>query len=117
MTTGRKTGGRTKGTPNKATAFVRQQAVEGIKAALDAGILPLDVILARMRNETLSNGSRVTDAQFEAAIAAAPYLHAKLSAIAVATDPEGNVAARLTAAIARAQPTLVLQHAALETTS
>jgi hypothetical protein len=31
-----------------------------------------------MRNETLSNGHKVSDEQFAAAVAAAPYIHPKL---------------------------------------
>src|SRR5438270_12596530 len=49
-------------------------------------LLPLDVMLARMRCEPLANGDFVTDEQFEAACAAAPYIHPKLSAVAVKDD-------------------------------
>jgi hypothetical protein len=43
-------------------------------AALEGGISPLDYMLALLRNE-----SNAWDVRFEAAKAAAPYMHAKLS--------------------------------------
>jgi hypothetical protein len=54
---------------------------------LATGLLPLDVILARMRNELLPNGQMVTDQQFQAAVAAAPFLHPRLSAVAYQRPP------------------------------
>jgi hypothetical protein len=54
---------------------------QGIAAALEAGLMPLDVIMSVMRGEPLSNGMVPTERQFGAAIAAAPFLHAKLSAV------------------------------------
>lgn len=69
MARGRKTGGRKKGTRNKATTEAR--------AAAEAnGILPLDYMLAVMRDPEASTGRR--DGM---AMAAAPYLHPKLSAL------------------------------------
>jgi hypothetical protein len=47
-------------------------------------VLPLDIMRARMRNAPL-NGQSVTDEQFAAAVAAAPYIHPRLAAVAVAT--------------------------------
>ena len=41
--------------------------------------MPLDVMLAEMRGEKLPNGTRPTPAQFQAAVAAAPYIHARLA--------------------------------------
>ena|ERR1700690_957819 len=78
----RKGAGRLSGGKNKATLEKEARAAAGVKAALDTGVMPLDVMLYRMR------GTReVSDQQFEAAVAAAPYLHAKLSAVAaVAMD-------------------------------
>jgi hypothetical protein len=86
MPHGRKTGGRQLGTPNKATVERQLRAAHGVAAATQDGLLPLDVILARMRGEPMANGDFVTDDQFQAACAAAPYIHPKLSAVAVKDD-------------------------------
>jgi hypothetical protein len=66
---GERRGGRTKGTPNKATAA---------KAAAIAasGLTPLDYLLNIMRNENASQADRM-----EAAKAAAPYVHPRLAAV------------------------------------
>src|ERR1700751_6080134 len=70
MALGRKTGGRQKGARNRATAEARA-------AAEATGILPLDYMLSVMRDANADPRRR--DAM---AIAAAPYLHPKLSAVA-----------------------------------
>jgi hypothetical protein len=80
MACGQKTGGRQRGTPNKATIEREIRAAHGVHAAVNGGVLPLDILLARMRDEPLPNGEKPTDAQFEAAVAAAPYLHPRLAA-------------------------------------
>ena len=69
MAAGRKTGGRVKGVPNKATAA----KVKEIQAT---GLAPLDYMLAVMR-DTRAEPSR----RDEMAKAAAPYVHPKLAAI------------------------------------
>jgi hypothetical protein len=69
MALGRKTGGRQKGARNCATAEARA-------AAEATGILPLDYMLSVMRDADADPKRR--DAM---AIAAAPYLHPKLSAV------------------------------------
>lgn len=69
MAAGRKTGGRVKGVPNKATAA----KVKEIQAT---GLAPLDYMLAVMR-DTGAEPSR----RDEMAKAAAPYVHPKLAAI------------------------------------
>lgn len=46
---------------------------------MNAGLLPLHVMLARMQNIPLPDGTMATDAQFEAAQAAAPYIHPRLA--------------------------------------
>lgn len=69
MAIGRKTGGRKKGTPNKATAAHRAALKEG-------GLTPLDFMLNRLRDEDAT-----ADDRMEAAKAAAPYLHPRLAAI------------------------------------
>lgn len=62
-----KTGGRKPGTPNRATA--KREAE--IRAS---GLTPLDFMLAILRDE-----AKPDDLRFEAAKAAAPYVHPKLS--------------------------------------
>jgi hypothetical protein len=69
MARGRKTGGRQKGTRNRATAEARA-------AAEASGILPLDYMLGVMRDAGADQKRR--DAM---ATAAAPYLHSKLNAV------------------------------------
>jgi len=69
---GKKTGGRQKGTPNKATA--KRQA-----EIADSGLTPLDYMLNVMRDETAD--ARRRD---EMAKAAAPFVHPRLAPIAEA---------------------------------
>ena len=81
MATGKKTGGRRKGTPNKATsaAAIRAEIVA-------SGEQPLEFMLREMRNPN-------NKLEFRAAMAraAAPYLHPTLSAIAVKQlNPDGS---------------------------
>ena len=61
--------GRKKGEPNKRTA-------EAVAQAEATGIMPVDYLLSVMRDEVNEQRERVA-----AAIAAAPYVHAKLSSI------------------------------------
>jgi hypothetical protein len=89
MAVGRKTGGRQKGTPNKATVERELRAAQGLKAATLDGLLPLDVMMCRMKNEALPNGSSVADDQLAAAIAAAPYIHPKLAAAVFKGEASG----------------------------
>ena len=69
MANGFKTGGRKKGTPNKATA-VRQAEITA------SGLTPLDFMLSVMRDEQADKAARL-----DAAKAAAPYVHPRLAAI------------------------------------
>jgi hypothetical protein len=69
MTRGRKTGGRQKGARNRATEEARA-------AAVATGVLPLDYMLSVMRDPAADHKRR--DAM---AMAAAPYLHSRLTAI------------------------------------
>ncbi len=78
---GERRGGRKKGTPNKATAARLLRARAGIFAAEQSGMMPLDIILTVARGGEAA--ARITDRQFAAAVAAAPFLHARLSAVAV----------------------------------
>lgn len=61
--------GRKKNAPNKRTAEI-QQKVES------TGITPLEYMISIMRNETLEQRERLS-----AAVAAAPYVHAKLTSV------------------------------------
>lgn len=67
---GARTGaGRKPGASTKLNEETRQKALTG-------GISPLDYMLGILRDET-----RDVDARFEAAKAAAPYVHARLAAV------------------------------------
>src|SRR3974377_2076054 len=79
MATGKKTGGRRKGTPNRRTAEMRAEMGA-------SGELPLEFLLRHMRNPENSKAE-----QFAAAKAAAPYVHPQLQAIAHRNlDADGN---------------------------
>ena len=93
MAVGRKTGGRQKGARNRATAEARA-------AAEATGILPLDYMLGVMRDARAEPKRR--DAM---AIAAAPYLHSKLSTVEVKqTEPETSDAPRIEVTFVRPRP-------------
>jgi hypothetical protein len=68
MALGKKTGGREKGSRNKTRAINRAQVAMGLQ--------PIDYMLEIMRDETKPDPIRMN-----AAVAAAPYIHAKLSSI------------------------------------
>lgn len=70
MATGRKTGGRQKGTPNRATAAKAAEVAS-------SGLTPLDYMLNVMRDEDQPFPRRDDMAK-----SAAPYVHAKLAAVA-----------------------------------
>ena len=69
MAAGKKTGGRTKGTPNKATA-AKAAAVQA------SGLTPLEYMLTVLRDEQASPGDRQWAAE-----KAAPYVHPRLAAV------------------------------------
>jgi hypothetical protein len=77
-----KSGGRKKGTPNKATLIRRQELAAG-------GELPLDHMLRIMRDTTVDYARRDAMAK-----AAAPYCHPHLTSVAM-TDPSGQGPATL----------------------
>jgi hypothetical protein len=54
-------------------------------------LLPLDVMPARMRDEALPNGQRVSDEEFEAAVAAAPCLHPRLAATTINANVNAEI--------------------------
>lgn len=77
MAKGQKTGGRQKGTPNRVTAAREAEIAE-------SGLTPLDYMLDVLRSPERSDAER-----FEAAKAAAPYVHPRLSTIE-ASGPNGG---------------------------
>jgi len=66
--------GRKPGQVNERTKKERAIATKGVQQALKRHRTPLEVILARMNGD-----GRITDASFQAAIAAAPYIHPRLA--------------------------------------
>jgi hypothetical protein len=90
MATGRKTGGRRKGTPNKRTT-------EFHAAVVAAGVTPLEYMLKVLRDRNAEWSRRD-----EMAKAAAPYLHPRLAAIEHGNKNELGIADRLAAALKRA---------------
>ena len=83
MAHGFKTGGRKKGTPNKKTLVLRQAA--------EAGITPLDYMLAILRDENVDIARRDDMAK-----AAAPYVHSRLAAVQHSGQVELKRAVELT---------------------
>ena len=84
MAAGRKTGGRAKGVRNRRT--------ENEAAAIAAGITPLAYLLSLLHQE-VPEGADVKERiaidtlRFEAAKAAAPYVHAKLANVEIGNKP------------------------------
>jgi hypothetical protein len=78
---GERRGGRQKGTPNRTTIERRIRTQAGIIAANVTGVTPLDLILMVARGGEAAD--KITDRQLNAAIAAAPYVHPRLAAVAV----------------------------------
>lgn len=71
--------GRKPGSPNKKTA-------ELIKAVAESGVTPLDYMLTVMRNDLGDPRERLN-----AAVSAAPYVHAKLASIEVSGKGGGPI--------------------------
>jgi hypothetical protein len=69
MAAGRKTGGRKKGTPNKATATTAAEIAA-------SGLTPLDFMLDVLRDD-----KRKPEERMDAAKAAAPYVHPRLAPV------------------------------------
>lgn len=93
MALGRKTGGRQKGTRNRATAEARA-------AAEATGILPLDYMLTVMRDPKAEAKRRDP-----MAMAAAPYLHPKLSTVeAKLSVPETSEATHIRVTFVQPRP-------------
>jgi hypothetical protein len=79
-----KTGGRNKGTPNRATARMAAEIAA-------SGLTPLDYMLAVMRDPRASAKRRD-----EMAKAAAPYVHPRLAAL---TNSQGDGPAEITVTV------------------
>ena len=85
--------GRKAGVPNKRTA-------ETVAAVESSGVTPLEYMLAIMRKEidpTMEPAQvlAAVSMRFEAAKAAAPYVHAKLSNIAATVEHSGSLITRI----------------------
>jgi hypothetical protein len=74
-----KTGGRQKGTPNRATAAK-------VKEIAESGLTPLDFMLEVMRDTSQDYAIRM-----DAAKSAAPYVHPKLASVEHKGDPDNPV--------------------------
>jgi hypothetical protein len=79
-----KTGGRQKGVPNKAP-IARAKAIEA------SGLTPLEFMVQCMRNEAMPE-----DFRLDAAKAAAPYVHPKLTSVELKGDPNAPIEHHLT---------------------
>lgn len=75
-------GGARQGAGRKPGAATRFNDEARAKAA-EGGILPLDYLLAVLRDDTKPQEVRI-----DVAKAAAPYMHARLNAVSVAGDPD-----------------------------
>lgn len=82
---GRRLGGR-----NRRTLETMAGVEKAIQATLDRGVLPLEIMMAVARGGVAS--LLITDRQLNAAIAAAPYVHPRLSAVAIKEVPVSSEA-------------------------
>lgn len=85
---GERRGGRQKGTKNKATVLRHQAAQRGITMMQRFRLSPLEVMLTVVDGGPAAD--TITPRQFEAAVAAAPYCHPRLAAVAVMPQPDGD---------------------------
>jgi hypothetical protein len=82
---GQRFGGRQKGQKNKATRLKEQGHAELVEAAAAAGETPLEYMLRVMRT---SSDTRRKDAM---AIAAAPFVHAKMASVEMKAEVDATV--------------------------
>jgi hypothetical protein len=87
MAVGKKTGGRTKGAKNKATLLKEEMISERVKAAQEAGLTPLEFMLAVLRDPANPMADR-----YVAARDAAPYMHPRLTSSTVKVDAKHTIA-------------------------
>jgi hypothetical protein len=88
-------GGKRPGAGRKAgSATVKNREIAD-RLMADGGVSPLEFMLAIMRRESMHEDPKIQIAQetlaFEAAKAAAPYVHPKLASVEVTGDPEKPV--------------------------
>ena len=101
MANGKKTGGRKKGTPNRATAAKAAEIAA-------SGLTPLDFMLVVMRDE-----DRPFPVRLDAAKSAAPYIHPRLAAVEHSGSMDVTVTeAEVDADIARLQAEIAAAAAA-----
>ncbi len=96
MAKGFKTGGRQKGSVNKKT-------LEQMEAVKEAGLTPLEYLLSVMREDIPTNmepadKARLIDRKIDAAKAAAPYVHHKLTSVEMTAEITSNNARDITEA-------------------
>ena len=92
-----RSGGRKPGSQGKLPQRRRQLAIAFIEQLKRQGITPLDVLTAVMVRDLgpIEEGkSGFTKSQFDAAVAAAPFIHPKLAAIAYQPPPDEEAARR-----------------------
>ena len=83
---GERRGGRKAGTVNKSTAIRVLAARQGLAMCERLEQTPLDVILTAMAGGAAAE--RITDRMLQCAVAAAPYCHPRLSAVAFSPPPD-----------------------------
>lgn len=71
--------GRKAGSKNKATLVKEQFRKDAIAVCVEMGVSPLEIMMTVARGG--ANGDAITERQFEAAKAAAPYIHPKLQSV------------------------------------
>lgn len=86
MAFGKKTGGRQKGSKNKATLLQEAAVAERVAQAKNSGVTPLEFMLSVMRDETRPFAER-----YAAARDAAPYQHPKLASVEHGGNPDAPI--------------------------
>lgn len=85
---GERRGGRKKGSENVSTRVTKIAAERGILAAQRMRVTPLEVLLTVVQGGVEAN--KITDRQLGAAVAAAPYCHARLAAVQYVPPPDAS---------------------------
>lgn len=89
-------GGKREGAGRPAGAITKRSREIAEKAA-EEGITPLEYMLSIMRDPEMT-----TESRFEAAKAAAPYVHAKLAAVDVNATLDGKMTFTVVSGVPRA---------------
>jgi hypothetical protein len=82
MARGFKTGGRQKGTPNKATVAKRARAQQGLRLADERGVTPLDIMLSYKRGE-----GKYTREVWHVSVPSRAHPGSRLSVVAAQSPP------------------------------